>query len=257
MLSMLQRAKAKALQRRYRPRIEVVPGESLRRLGSAYGGWTFEDRAELADGTIVSCGLGEDASFDVEIASAYGARLILVDPTPRAIAHFDAVVARLGSPAVRDYVAGGEQPVEAYDLTRLNRKSLELMPVALWIENTTLRFYEPENPEHVSHSITFQPEDGSRYIEVPALTYDEVVARAGTEEIALLKLDIEGAETQVLAQVADWSVKPQQILVEFDVLRDPGEQSRGEVERIDRILRDAGFTCRHFDGDRNYLYVLA
>jgi hypothetical protein len=68
-------------RRKYAPTIKVDKGPNLRRLGSAYGGWTFEPSSDLERATILSCGLGEDASFDVEFAAAFNARVIIVDPT--------------------------------------------------------------------------------------------------------------------------------------------------------------------------------
>jgi hypothetical protein len=64
---------------------------SLERLGTEYGGWTFIDEKKLYDSTIISAGLGEDASFDVEFAQKYNSRVIIVDPTPRAIQHFEEI----------------------------------------------------------------------------------------------------------------------------------------------------------------------
>jgi hypothetical protein len=87
---------------------------NLLRLGSDYGGWTFEPSTDLQNSAIVSCGLGEDASFDIEFASRFGAKVIIVDPTPRAIRHFDEIQKRVGQPAVQSYVKGGKQPIASY-----------------------------------------------------------------------------------------------------------------------------------------------
>src|SRR5690242_14406642 len=124
---------AKRIERRLKRRIHapdvaVEPAPGLMRLGSGYGGWTFRPSPDLDGATIVSCGLGEDASFDVEFAARFGARVIIVDPTPRAIAHFDAIAARFGQPATSPYVAGGCQPATAYDLAALDAGSLVLEP---------------------------------------------------------------------------------------------------------------------------------
>jgi hypothetical protein len=75
------------------------------------------------------------------------------------------------------------------------------------------------------------------------------------DHFALLKMDIEGAEAAILKGIASWPALPRQILVEFDVLRNLDSSSRREVERIDSLLRTHGYACRHFDGQRNYLYV--
>lgn len=80
------------------PRLPVTPHHlRLIKLGSKYGGWTFADVQNLQGSTIISGGLGEDASFDVEFAARFGARVVLVDPTPRSIRHFEELQASAGA----------------------------------------------------------------------------------------------------------------------------------------------------------------
>ena len=84
----------------YGPRIKIEGKSELLRLGSQYGGWVLVPNESLKGATILSCGLGEDASFDVKIAKFYQARVVIVDPTPRAIEHFNAVMSRMGQPKI-------------------------------------------------------------------------------------------------------------------------------------------------------------
>lgn len=243
-------------RRIYRPNITVDDVEGLVRLGSKYGGWTIQDDEALHSCIAISCGLGEDASFDVEFASRYGADVILVDPTPRSIRHFESVAGRTGKPAVQTYVKGGCQPVEAYELSSVRADQLRLEAKALWTTEEPVRFYKPANPAHVSHSVKFKAGEGEAdYILVPTITIDKLLAEVPGERFGLLKMDIEGAETEILDSIARWPALPRQILVEFDVLRKANAGSKAEVERIDALLRDHGYACRHFDGERNYLYL--
>ena len=77
--ALLDKIKRRVERARFSPKLEISPhGFKLARLGSRYGGWSFIDSPALRGSTIVSCGLGEDASFDVEFAAAYGA---VVEPT--------------------------------------------------------------------------------------------------------------------------------------------------------------------------------
>src|SRR5271170_2515948 len=98
---------------KYAPAIVVERSTELLRLGSDYGGWTFEPSPDLQECVIVSCGLGEDGSFDVEFASRFHAKIIIVDPTPRAIRHFEKIQERIGQPAVQSYLDGGKQPIDS------------------------------------------------------------------------------------------------------------------------------------------------
>lgn len=100
---------------------------NLIRLGSEYGGWCFlDDPASLRNSIIVSAGLGEDASFDIEFANKYDAKVLVVDPTPRAIIHFNSINQHIGSPRNQQYVKGGVQPIDAYDLENIKNDQLIL-----------------------------------------------------------------------------------------------------------------------------------
>ena len=245
---------------RFAPQIEVKPMAGLLRLGSGYGGWTFLPSSDLAGSTIVSCGLGEDGTFDVEFAARFQARVILVDPTPRAIAHFNEIRARAGRQAEVPYARGGKQPAEAYDLGNVKSDALVLEPRALWIEETTLKFFAPRDSQHVSHSIVNLQNgysDRGAYIEVRSITLAALLEKHHLTWLGLLKLDIEGAESQVIGSTMASGIRPRQILVEFDGMNFPSSRSREFVERTDGVLRQAGYECRHFDGQANFLYLLS
>lgn len=242
-------------------RLSPVGGFELKRLGSDYGGWTFVDDPQLVGSTIISAGLGEDASFDAEFAKAYGARVIIVDPTPRAIVHFEEMKSRLGKRRDRDYVAGGRQPVDAYDLDGLTESDFLLVPKALWSESTTLKFFQPTNPDHVSHSlVNYQRNyaDDTDFVEVQSMTLPDLLDDVGlaATDLQLIKLDIEGAEVEVLVHALGEHVRPAQILVEFDELNAPSPKAFERVDYVDRKLRDCGYEPIYTDGASNFLYVI-
>ena len=259
---MLARIKNRILdrmaRRKYAPQIEVENPPSLRRLGSRYGGWTFEPSSDLKGATILSCGLGEDASFDVEFAAAFNARVIIIDPTPRAILHFTELRSRLGQAATEGYSKGGKQPAGAYDMRAIGADSLVLEPSALWIENTRLKFYAPQNLAHVSHSIVNLHNSSSQsagYIDVSAITLEALMEKHGLDAIPLMKLDIEGAEGKVIESALQKGTYPRQLLVEFDEMNLPSDRSKKTAEETDRRLREAGYACGYFDGMSNFLYI--
>jgi FkbM family methyltransferase len=208
----------------------------------------------LSGGLVVSCGLGEDASFDTELANRFGAKMAILDPTPRAIVHYHAMVGRIGRAAECGYAEGGKQPVTAYNLSQAKPDQFSLIPCALWIEEGTVTFHPPANPAHVSHSIRFDAGGDTAAIEVSSVTFAQVLERLGASDVAILKMDIEGAETDIIETIESWPVLPRQILVEFDVLREPGRASRQAVEAADQRLREHGYACAHIEG-RNYLYL--
>ena len=50
----------------------------------------------LYNSTIISCGVGEDISFDIEMMNKFNSRIIFVDPTPRAIKYYDQIIKNIG-----------------------------------------------------------------------------------------------------------------------------------------------------------------
>ena len=76
--------------------------------GSVYGSWSVIPLPSLHRSTIISCGVGEDVSFDVEFAAYFDAVVVLVDPTPKSVDHYrEAVEARLGKRATASYSSSG------------------------------------------------------------------------------------------------------------------------------------------------------
>ena len=215
--------------------------------------------SDLQFSTIISCGLGEDASFDVEIASKFNAKVIIVDPTPRAILHFEEIQKRIGQSAIHGYVKGGTQPTVSYDLSRVTKDSLILEPFALWVEITKIKFFAPPNPDHVSHSIINFQNNYSRstpHIEVPTITLEALLEKHQVKAVQLMKLDIEGAEVDVIKHMLEKSIFPRQVLLEFDELNVPSVRAKRNAEDTDKALRQAGYECRYFDGVSNFLYRL-
>jgi FkbM family methyltransferase len=246
-------------RRKYAPMIEIQRSTELLRLGSSFGGWVFEPSADLQCSVIVSCGLGEDASFDIEFASRFCAKVIVIDPTPRAIRHFEAIQERVGQPAVQSYVKQGRQPVDSYDLRKITNESLILERSALWIENAKLKFFAPSNPDHVSYSVVNYQNNYSQetpHIEVTSITLEALFAKYHLDAIPLIKFDIEGAEIQVIRYMLEKAMHPRQLLVEFDEMNSPSDRSKQNVEEIDRLLRHEGYSCSYFDGHTNFLYLL-
>lgn len=212
----------------------TAKGGDLSYLGSPGCGWMIVDDPSLKDSIVISAGLGEDGSFDIEIARKYKATVHIIDPTPRAIEHFKLFMSRLGTPSTRPYTKYGAQPVEAYEMTELESGQLVLHGFALWNMNGFIKFFQPKQEEHVSHSIlNFQNNysEETPYIEVEAVTLPDLLRNinVGDRTIALLKLDIEGAEIEVLMHALEAGILPNQILVEFD------ELSQGTQRSFDRV----------------------
>ena len=62
----------------------------LTRYGTSYGGWFLPSGESLSSNdVVVTAGAGEDISFEVTLAHKFPCRVVIADPTPKAIRHFE------------------------------------------------------------------------------------------------------------------------------------------------------------------------
>jgi FkbM family methyltransferase len=215
----------------------------LLRFGSDHGGWTIPAWAASTGGLAVCVGAGEDISFDVALNKA-GFTVFTLDPTPRAKKHVEAVLrAANGGPAQ----SINESPTEVYALQGFAKNRFRFAEVGLWNENTTMRFYAPKNPAHVSHSIVnLQRTD--EWFEAKCQTLAAFCISHQIEKIDILKLDVEGSEYAVLGNILENGPQPGVLCVEFDELRNPLDG--GLMDRIEKIvgaMQQAGYKLRHIE----------
>jgi FkbM family methyltransferase len=240
---------------RHLRRLQRPPTRVLARYGTAYGGWWID--RELAMRTIaphscvVSAGAGEDISFDLEIQRRFHCRVVIVDPTPRAIRHFEGLLAHCDRNVP---FAINNSSTAMYDVEDVDVGKLHFVPAALWSRPRTLKLWAPYNPAHVSHSAT-NLQRTRHFIEVSARTVADILAEYGTDRTPLLKLDIEGAELVVLEQILNSELLPAQIAVEFDFISNPGPGTVRDLQRVTDRLQAKGYELAHFDGSTNCLFV--
>jgi len=197
-------------------------GLVLERLGSDYGGWTVPVDL-LSEKSVCYCaGVGVDATFEFALVERFHCRAYSFDPTPRAIAYMNQSV---------------------YD-----RQRLRFLPVGVWDEDTSMRFYAPANPNETSHSV-YDLQGTARYFEAECRTVRSLMKELGHERIDLLKLDIEGAWRSVLDDLVRRRTPVSILCVELD-----SPVSLPIVLRVIRALRATGLEFAHRERD-NYLFV--
>lgn len=193
------------------------------RFGSKYGEWIFKTLPVNRKIEVVSAGVGEDISFDVEFCSYFTqSRLVLLDPTERSRKHVEDTLERIGKKAMKEYSHGGKQSPSSYDLTHISAQQLSFLNVALWKHSFGLLLEEPDDPEHVSfrrRRKTVQPVKYFSSVEILEILKTFRFYYPNEESCFILKLDIEGSEIDVLHDLIVKKIKPCQILVEFDTLR--------------------------------------
>jgi hypothetical protein len=204
-------------------KIQKKPSDSLERFGSNYGGWSICtcSKHNINKGLVVSAGVGEDISFDLEILALFNTRIILVDPTTRSKTHIDNLFTRAPIERTAPYSETGCQPIEAYKVTSQMLTNLLFENVALWKDSLGIELFPPNDDNNVSFKIykskkISKPVKFFPSIDIPRLLELYEIRKS---EITLLKMDIEGSEFAVLVNLLKTSVRPRQIAVEFDFLR--------------------------------------
>ena len=145
---------------------------------------------ELNDQSVIyAAGVGEDVSFDLGLIDQVGCDVHAFDPTPRACAYAEPIAA--------------ENP------------KFHFHPWGLWSSDTTMKFFAPANSEHVSHSIlNLQEQDD--FFEAPCRKVSTIMNDLGHTHIDLLKIDIEGAEYEVIDSLFKSDIFPRLVCIEFD-----------------------------------------
>ena len=162
-----------------------------RRIGTSYGGGTICPDGLNSESVVYSVGVGEDVSFDLALIRAFGCTVWGFDPTPKSIAW-----------------------VRRQELV----PQFQFSEFGLAGHDGTVSFYTPENPNHVSASIVNRPGTTTDTITVPVRRLKTTMDALGHAGLDLLKLDIEGAEYEVVDDiVSSWGEKIpiRQLLIEF------------------------------------------
>ena len=175
------------------------------------GGWWFHPDALGAHSIVYSLGVGEDIDFDLALTRRFGCEVHAFDPTPSTI----------------DWIARQALPPR-----------LHFHPWAVTARDGRLTLYPRVRRDGTRDSImyTVVPGEGApgEGVDVPAMSLGTIARELGHTRLDLLKMDIEGAEYEVLDNLIESAVKPIQLLVEFHH-RFPGigpERTADTVERL-------------------------
>jgi FkbM family methyltransferase len=161
---------------------------STERYGSDYGGWIVCPYYIDSNSVIYSFGVGEDASFDIALIEKFGAVVFAFDPTPKSINW------------VKEQNFSDKFKMHLYGIASSDGEIL---------------FYPPSNPEHVSHTILPDLSSKDKAITVPVFRLSTIMKKLGHEQIDVLKMDVEGAEYDVIRDIIESNISIKQILVEF------------------------------------------
>jgi FkbM family methyltransferase len=156
------------------------------------GGWWFTPEELNEDSIVYSLGVGDEIDFDLSIIDKYGVTVHGFDPTPNSI----------------DMLEGTDLP-----------DRFHFHPWAVTAHDGNLKFYprlkKDGSKSDVMYTMIAEEETIDDVIEVPAYSLSTIAEKLGHERIDLLKMDIEGAEYEVLDGLLASPIKPTQLLVEF------------------------------------------
>jgi FkbM family methyltransferase len=183
--------------------------------GSVYGGWTIVPELLDSNSIVYSFGVGADITFDLELIRHFGLTVHGFDPSPLAI----------------QWIA--TQNLPAHYLFH---------PWGLGAKDGTADFFAPCSGGMYSLHKEQMKEEFTR-TQVPISRLSTITKRLGTEVIDLLKMDVEGAEYDVLPDLVESAVRIKQLSIEFHH-RIGIESLAITVESVKR-LREAGFRLYH------------
>ena len=229
----------------------------INRLGSEYGGWNIALTPSLFNSSAICCGAGEDISFDVELASKFKTKVLIVDPTPRSNVHVQEVLRQLDNHNTNQSSELNKiEGIVSYDLKSISKDQLIYLNKAIWIKEEKVKFYMPPNINHVSYSIVDYQNNFAQtgeYIYVDAVRYISLINSYNMKP-EILKLDIEGAEYEVINDVLNYSL-PNQVLLEYDELSDFSFPIIKRVKNTHKKLLNSGYILFKKEGS-NFSYIL-
>jgi FkbM family methyltransferase len=156
--------------------------------GSESEGWCVASNILNRDSVVYSIGIGDDTSFDISLINRYGMHVYAYDPTPESI----------------EWIAGQQLP----DTFHFYGKGLAHY-------DGVAHFYRHKKETNICHSMIKRKETVGDAIEVPVSRLETLCKENNHTHIDLLKMDIEGAEYDVLDDIFQSGFTIDQVLVEF------------------------------------------
>ena len=163
-----------------KPQIEVP----VERFGKPGGYWTLATTGLNRDTMMWSFGIGNDISCERELIERYGLRVLAFDPTPIAL----------------EWVERQELP-----------EGFKMFPFGVADYDGLARFAPPGRKRHVSFSMVRK----GTGVDAPVRRIATLQRELNLPSPDVVKMDVEGAEYAVLADIVRSGYRPAQVLVEF------------------------------------------
>ena len=185
-------------------------------MGTIYGSGTIP-RNHFNENSICYCvGAGEDISFDCELVQKYNSNVFIFDPTPRAKMHFECLE--------NSIITNTKMPInhsdkDFYKTTQKELSKLKFFNYGIWSKTESVQFFAPQKEEYVSHSIVNLQKKHATF-EAECYTVKDLMSKLGHKKLDLLKLDIEGAEFEVIDNLVKDNLDIDVLYIEFHEIED-------------------------------------
>jgi FkbM family methyltransferase len=205
----------------FAPKLDVVT--PIEWLGNPMAGFYVSMTDVPAEPIVYSFGIGYDVSFDLALIKKFQAQIFAFDPLESCIAYVAAL------------------PVD--------KNHLQSFQVGLYHQDTIKKFFIPTDR---NFSATLyerwknSPDVSEQQVQLKTLS--SIANTLGHTHINILKLDIEGAEYEVLENVLNTKIEIDQILIEFHH-RFPG-RGVNDTRKAISLLRDFNYGLTAFSSKK-------
>lgn len=191
------------------PVLSVNPGDQA---------WYFAEDTLHAGDIVYSLGLATNIEFDLNLIRDFGVEVHGFDPTPESVEWID---------------------------KQMLPPQFHHHPMAIANHDGEVIFELPEQAGHCARAVGHRsrPSPSMRSVTVPCRRIPSLMRDLGHERIALLKMDIEGSEYDVIEDILSNRLGIDQILVEFHH-RFPGIGMQKTLDSV-AALRRAGYQLFH------------
>lgn len=212
------------------PKVAIFNCGKLKAYGDlSYGGWKLPTEKLCGKIGVVDAGIGEEFSFSTQLIKEFNAEVVALDPTPRAAVYMNS---------------------RPSSNTRFVQKG-----VAATSGVATL--FLPTNSSNVSGSIVKEVHVQGGNLTAEFITISDAICLLDKFDTLVVKLDIEGAEFDLIGSADFRAVAPKIALlcVEFHH-RWPSFSGKNLAEAIDK-LESFGFLCVWANPENNEEFTFA
>lgn len=195
--------------------LEPVKTQLTEWYGNNYGGFYLNPQLLNESSVVYSFGVGEDLSFDSSVIQRHSCKVYAFDPTPKSISWYNSV-------------------------PKAKKEGILFFDFGIGPVTRTAVFYPPKNLDHISGSIvkTANVDELSGY-GVKLVCFRDIAEQLGHSRVDVVKMDIEGAEYDVILNILDSDIDVIQLAVEFHDRFFPGKEPPSK--EIVAVMASNGF----------------